>query len=141
MLDGVPAVDLDTVEHLDAAEALGGAEAQGDGEEVVRVAGDGELHAAALVVRVDERMLPEQRAMPRVVSVLSVTLRHVRRAHAARDGDGDDDVLQLEVGVLQLVLDVDVAAAGAVVAGPAVDGEGDVGLLGAGEAPLQNTHT
>jgi hypothetical protein len=38
-----------------------------------------------------------------------------------RNGDGNDDVLKFEMSLLQLVLDVDVAAALAVVRGPAVD--------------------
>ena len=38
-----------------------------------------------------------------------------------RDGDGDDHVVQFELSLLELVLDVDVAAALTVVGGPAVD--------------------
>jgi hypothetical protein len=60
---------------------------------------------------------------------------------AVRDGDADHHVLQLQLGVLQLVFDVDVAAAVAVVAGPAVDRERDVGFVGGGEAPLEDADT
>lgn len=47
----------------------------------------------------------------------------------SRDGDGDDDVVELEVFLLELVLDVDVAAALPVVRRPAVDRQRQVRLV------------
>jgi hypothetical protein len=113
-----------------------------DREEVIGVAPARKLHAAGLVGRrVYHRKLPLKRARALVVLVVAVALGHHGRVHAvteigkkkgqkrdgmnemsnSRDGDGYDDVVELEVSLFQLVLYVDIAAALAVVGRPAVD--------------------
>ena len=134
-------VDVDAVIDADAAESLAAVEGHRHWEEIVWVAADAELHAAAGVGRVDDRVLPEQRTAPRVMRVLTLALGHVGGTHTVRDGDADDDVVELELGVLEGELDVDVAAPGSVLAWPAVDGQGDRGLVLGLEAPLEHSDT
>ena len=62
-----------------------------------------------------------------------VAVVHSRGRCPRAQGDGDGDVTQLQAGVLQGVLNVDVAVTGPVFLGPAVDwGEIGIALVGRG---------
>jgi len=139
MFHRISSIYLHTINHLDTTEALGGVEGEGDGEEVLRVAPDGKLERALFVVGIDERVLPEERAMPRIVRVFTIALSYIWCPHSVRNWDADDYVLKFEVQIFQFILYVDIASAGAVIAGPAVDRERNVRFLAGSEPPLQNS--
>jgi len=140
IFDRISSVDFQTVQHLDITEGLAAAEGHCDWEEVVRVASGSELHTPTLVFRVNESVLPEESSLPAVVMILPVTLSNVGRAGSMRNVDADDDIIELEVGVLQLELNVDVASTRAVVAGPAVYVERNIAVVRGLIAPFENSY-
>jgi hypothetical protein len=72
------------VDHLNSRIRLLGVEGDADGEKVVGASGAGELHAAGLVVVVDDRQLPEQGAAL-LVRVVPVALGNDRGAGAVAE--------------------------------------------------------
>jgi len=137
----VSTINLHTIQHFNPAETLGRIKAKTDREEIIGIATDTKFETSRAVVGVDKRVLPKKRASPSVVGILPVTFGNVRRTNPMWKGDADDDVLHLEFRVLEFILDVDVTAPGAVVTGPTVDGERNVGLVGAGESPFEDSHS
>jgi len=60
--------------HLNVAKRLFGDEVNGDGEEIICVTSDRELHRAGLVGSIDHRQTPFQDVLPTVVPVVTLAL-------------------------------------------------------------------
>ena len=98
------------------------------------MAGDAKFERSGTVGRIDLVVVPAQHAGVGIVLVDAVDLVDVGRGGRA-EGQDDVDVVEDHVGTVELEFDVDVDdAAGAVVLGPAVDGEGGGILPGVGPA-------
>lgn len=107
--------------HLDITKRSGGGEADADREEVVGDAARREVHGSGGSGLVNDRDAPHQGTVGAVVLVLPLALVDDGRRGSRGQRDGDDDLAQLKVKVLQVVLYVDVTAPGTILLRPAVD--------------------